>query len=210
MMKPREQAQFQALQRAWEDLRSLDPLVVSFCSDADYEREAPRGILRLRFWDKRYEVNIPESIVREEVTGEEPDIVTQLLILHYLIKADGTPMADQWITFRELPGGLAYNTAFLARTSVRLVRTYGYDLPGFIRAAESLGGERLVFGDASFMFRLFPRLRMAVILHRGDEEFPPEATVLFDGSAHCYLPLEDLAVLGGMLCSKLIKAGKNG
>jgi len=69
-------------------------------------------------------------------------------------------------------------------------------------------GERLTFGDASYMFRLLPRLRMAVILHYGDDEFPPTVKVLFDAAAGHYLPTEDLSVLGGILASRLIKANQ--
>ena len=59
----------------------------------------------------------------------------------------------------------------------------------------------------SVRFRLLPRIHMAVILYVGDEEFGPRVNVLFDRAASHYLPIEDLAVLGGMLASRLIKAG---
>ncbi|MBM4467033.1 MAG: DUF3786 domain-containing protein, partial [Chloroflexi bacterium] len=80
------------------------------------------------------------------------------------------------------------------------------DLDGFVAAAEALGGERLTYGDASFLFPMFPRLRLAVVLYLADEEFPASANVLFDAAAGHYLPTEDLAVLGGMLTGRLIKS----
>ena len=61
------------------------------------------------------------------------------------------------------------------------------------------------FGDASFLFRVLPRLWMAVVLYLADDEFGASANVLFDGAADHYLPTEDLAVLGGMLSSRLIR-----
>ena len=74
-------------------------------------------------------------------------------------------------------------------------------------AAKALGGESLTYGDAAFLFPMFPRLRLAVVLYLADEEFSASANVLFDAAAGHYLPTEDLAVLGGMLAGQLIKAG---
>jgi hypothetical protein len=131
-----------------------------------------------------------------------------LIILHYLIQADGVQPSDQWIAFRELPDGLGYDPAFQGRSGQRLARQYGNDADAFVAAAEALGGERLTFGDVSYMFHILPRMRMAVILHLADEEFGAAANLLFDASAGHYLPTEDLAVLGGLLASKLLKTGK--
>ena len=47
---------------------------------------------------------------------------------------------------------------------------------------------------------------MAVVIYEGDEEFSASANVLFDAAASNYLPTEDLAVLGGVLASRLIHA----
>ena len=139
--------------------------------------------------------------------GAEADITTRLLILHYLIHADGVPPADHWIAFRELPDGRIYDAAFQKRSPARIAQVYGADAKGFAAAAQALGGERIQFGDAAYRFRLLPRLAMAVILHLGDDEFAPRVNVVFDAAAGHYLPTEDLAVLGGMLAGRLIKAG---
>jgi hypothetical protein len=69
-----------------------------------------------------------------------------------------------------------------------------------------MAGERLAFGDTSFGFRALPSLWLAVVLHLADDEFPASANVLFDGAASHYLPTEDLAILGGLLSSHLIRA----
>jgi hypothetical protein len=131
---------------------------------------------------------------------------SESLLLHYLLTADGTPPADRWIAFRNLAGGLGYDAAFQGRANLRLARAFGTDRPAFEAAARALGGERLSFGDASFSFRLLPRVWLAVVLNLADDEFTANANVLFDGMASHYLPTEDLAVLGGMLAGRLIKA----
>jgi glutathione S-transferase len=139
---------------------------------------------------------------------KEADIATRILLLHYLLTADGTPLSDRWIAFRNLPGGLGYDGAFQRRANLRLANAFGANRKAFEKAARALSGEQLTFGDASFLFRVLPRVWLAVVLHLEDEEFPASANVLFDAAASHYLPTEDLAVLGGILAGRLIKAAR--
>jgi len=206
MRSAREKGYLEALHKAYKDLRKLDPYIASYKAACDFRPEEEGGRFLIRFFGDDYVVRFPEISVHTD-DGREPDVATRLIILHYLIHADGAPPADQWIAFRELPSGRVYDSAFQGRSSLRLVRTFGMDEKGFTAAANALGGDPLTFGDASFMFRLLPRVSMAVILHLGDEEFGPNVTALFDAAASHSRPIEDLAVLGGMLASKLIKAG---
>jgi len=198
-----------ALEKAIRDLRAFDPWLVALRSYTKYTQLTDTsGQIEVRFWGKDYLVRHPEISVEEIETGQEPPIAVKILILHYLINADGTPLADAWISFRELPDGHVYDAAFRRRANFRLAQAFGANLEGFVAAAKALGGERLTFGDASFLFPMFPRLRLAVVLYLADEEFPASASVLFDAAAGHYLPTEDLAVLGGMLARRLIKAGR--
>ncbi len=209
-MEPRtpEEIYGPALEKAVRELQSLDPWLVALRSDTKYTRLTEvSSQIEVRFWGKDYIVRYPGISVEELETGQEPPIAIKILILHYLINADGTRLADHWVSFRELPGGRVYDTAFRRRANLRLAQAFGSDLEGFAAAAEALGGVRLTYGDASFLFSMFPRLRLAAVLHLADEEFPASANVLFDASASHYLPTEDLAVLGGMLAGRLIKAG---
>jgi hypothetical protein len=195
-----------ALEKAMTSFPSLDPVAVAARAAVTFEREAhDAGRFLVPFFGSVHEITWPSANVRRVADGEDADVATRILLLHYLLTADGTPMASKWITFRQLPGGLGYDAAFQGRANLRLARTFGQKLVAFENAAAALGGERLDFGDAAFSFRVLPRVWLAVILHLADEEFPANASVLFDASAHHYLPTEDLAVLGGMLAGQLIK-----
>jgi hypothetical protein len=209
-MEPRtpEETYAPALDKAVRNLQSLDPWLAALRSDTKYTRLANGSSqIEVRFWEKDYIVGYPEISVEEVETGQEASIAIKILILHYLINADGTPLADSWVAFRELPDGRVYDAAFRRRANLRLAQTFGSDLDGFVAAAKSLGGMRLTYGDAAFLFPMFSRLRLAAVLYLADEEFPASANVLFDAAADHYLPTEDLAVLGGMLAGRLIKAG---
>jgi hypothetical protein len=208
-LKPRspEETYDLAVQKARRDLPYREPHLVSARAGVVYRRLTDEsGEFDVPFWGRQFVVSYPDGIVAVAGTGERPPIAEQILTLHYLLTADGAPMADNWVAFRELPGGMGYAPAFEGRASNRLKRAFGYDAEGFRKVAEALGGERLAFGDASYMFRIFPKLWLAVVLHLADEEFGASASVLFDGAAFHYLPTEDLAVIGGMLAGRLIKA----
>ncbi len=193
-----------ALEKARHTLGTLDPREVAWRSGTTYHDSSRQ--FEVQFWGKNYLIHYPEGRVEvEKEAGREPSIAVQIIVLHYLIQADGTRLADGWISFRQLPGGRGYDPAFQRRTSQRLAQAF-QDFPQkLITAAHALNGERLTFGDASFMFHVLPRLRMAVVFYHGDEEFPASANVLFDGAASHYLPTEDLAVLGGLLTAQLLK-----
>ncbi len=200
-----------ALVRAQRALSELDPSKTALRAAIRFEQlDEQEGLFEIPFFGTLFEVRWPHGEVRQAANQLEADVTTRIILLHYLLTADGTPLASKWIAFRNLPGGLGYDAAFHGRASQRLVRSFGSDIVGFQSAARDLGGESLSFGDASFAFRLLPRVWLAVVLHLADDEFPASANVLFDGAVDHYLPTEDLAVLGGMLAGRLVKSGHGG
>jgi hypothetical protein len=205
--KPRtaEETYGPALKKARSAFPHLDPQETAACAAVPYDD----GRFQVPFFGAMYHVHWPAGTVRRAADQEEVDVATQILILHYLLTADGTPLAAEWVAFRSLPGGLGYDAAFQGRANLRLAHAFGTNKQPFENAARALGGERLSFGDASFSFRLFPRAWLAVVLYLADDEFPASANVLFDAAVSHYLPTEDLAVLGGLLAGQLIKAARS-
>jgi len=133
-----------------------------------------------------------------------------ILVLDYLRRADGSVPAGDWIGFQELPDGAFYRHAFQGYSGDQLVKDLSADIECFRRAAQELKGEPLSMGDAGYAFRVLPHVSVAVVWWDGDEEFPANATVLFDRIAATYLPTDGLAILGRMLCRALGKAGGSG
>ncbi len=204
--KPRspEETYGPALEKARQAFPDLDPHETAARASVAYEG----GTFAIPFFETKYQVQWPSSAIQRAADQHEADIATRILLLHYLLHADGTPLADKWIAFRNLPGGLGYDGAFQGRANLRLAHAFGSDQGSFEAAARALGGERLDFGDASFSFRVLPRVWLAVVLYLADDEFSANANVLFDGAVSHYLPTEDLAVLGGMLAGRLIRTAR--
>jgi hypothetical protein len=133
-------------------------------------------------------------------------LAEKILILHYLLSADRQPVRGQQVSFKQLPGASFYEPTYRKRGPERIARRFGRDPEAFRRACRALGWEPVELGDASFGFEVFPMLRGTVVLHRGDEEFPPEANLLFEDRIVNLLPLEDVAVLAGLIATRLGRA----
>lgn len=207
-----------ALELGRHDLAAMDPKDVTHRSGATYEElttaadsgdestsGSPAGRFRVRLWEKEYSIDYPQGSVYESETNEEPAVAIRIILLHYLIHADGTHPVNEWIAFRQLPGGQAYEAAFRQRVPLPLGTAFDANATEVTAAAEVLGGIPLSFGDVSYLFHTLPRLRMAAVFHRSDDEFPASANVLFDGAAEHCLPTEDLAVLGELLAELILQ-----
>ncbi|MBC8263471.1 MAG: DUF3786 domain-containing protein [Anaerolineales bacterium] len=84
-----------ALEKAVSDLQSLDPWLVALRSDTKHTSLTETSSqIEVRFWEKDYVVRCPEISVEEVETGQEPPIAVRILVLHYLINADGAPLAS--------------------------------------------------------------------------------------------------------------------
>jgi hypothetical protein len=77
---------------------------------------------------------------------------------------------------------------------------------GLRRAGPALQGEPLDIGDVGFSFTLLPRVRAALTAWEGDDEFPSQATVLFEDTAANYMPTDGLAILGSQLVDRALAA----
>ena len=144
--------------------------------------------------------------------GAPAHVAASILLLHYLLRADGAPPAGEWLAFRELPDGLFYAASFAQRVEAPLAQAYGAAAPAgsedgleaFRAAAAAAGGLPLDLADAGGPGRRMPRLDLAVLMWAGDDELPAQASVLFDAATGRYLPAEDVAGLGGLLARRLI------
>lgn len=127
----------------------------------------------------------------------------QVLILRYLCECKGLRPERHWISFRELPGGAHYLGPFRGRTAAPLVARFGTSKQDFAHIAGTWGGKPLEYGDSSFLFQVLPFLWVVLVLHVGDEEFPPEVNILFDGNVRHQYSTEDCAAAAQVLARRL-------
>lgn len=129
-----------------------------------------------------------------------------ILILHYLGSEGPVPPRGEPIAFADVRDGRFYDPAFQGRCRIPLERKFGGTPEKLLVAATRLGGRPWDRGDVSVVVPAFPRVDVHLVLYRGDDEFPPSATVLFSSDVASFLSAEDVAVLGGATVSRLGRA----
>ncbi|NJL58992.1 MAG: DUF3786 domain-containing protein [Desulfobacteraceae bacterium] len=190
-----------AIKIAAESLSTQPPDLLSTQSGFEMTEQSA---LRVPFLDRVYRIDYPSFGFSDESQADKQiPLQEQVLILHYL-QGRHKPGAGKWIAYREIPGASFYFSAFVKRAIDPLKKTFGANVAGLIKAAGVLGGKKSDTGDAGFEFQLFPNIALRVILWAGDEEFPPEANILFQDSICDILSPEDSAWLAGMLVYRLI------
>ena len=193
------------VQEAQARLRQIDRAVIADRSGATIDQH---GNLHVVFLRREYVIDQAEWIVKRADDGVVPPAIMQSLILTYLYTADGTPPADRWVGFRELPNGLFYAQAFQGYTGAALIRDLNSEVASFKRASDQLQGTALPIGDAGYAFQVLPRVTLAVVMWAGDDEFPAHAQVLFQASAPHYLVTDGLAIVGSLLIGQIVKAAR--
>jgi hypothetical protein len=165
--------------------------------------------IQLCYLNRKYQVVFPDIDIFLSDRREPVALSDKILILHYLNRAKGTPLSNKFIAYKELQEGSAYFPSFFIRSIKPLVENFGENPELLLTAAEELGGYRAKLGDASVTIPAFSRVPVTLIVWGGDEEFQPNANILFDSTILDYLSPEDVNVLCQTLVWRLVKLLKN-
>lgn len=164
------------------------------------------GEILLDYLGRSYRITYPEVTISPENSQEAVPVKERILMLHYLLTAKGTPLANHQVTFREIPEGQNYFDVFHKRAIKPIIDFFGKNPAAMVANAEKLGGCKADFGDAAATFDAFPRVPVTFVLWRGDEEFPAEGSVLFDASVSDYLSSYAITELCEGIAWKMVKA----
>ena len=165
--------------------------------------------IRIPFLNRVYLLTYPEFTFSDEAESDkEVPLQEQVLLLHYLQARKPKMLAGKWISYREIPGASFYYSAFVKRAVEPLKQVFGHHVAGLLPPAKLLEGKSIEDGDAGFEFMLLPGVPLRLILWKGDEEFSPEANIVFDASIGELLSPEDCAWAASLLVYRLIGLSK--
>jgi hypothetical protein len=193
----------QARKIAIESLAKSD--LIQLQQRAGFSQNSSETSMVVPFLDRTFRIELPSFEFKDyEDESKEVPIQEQVLILHYL-KAEAFPSpTGRWVSYREIPGATFYHSAFLSRAVNPLKQVFGQNLEGLHKAAQKLQGKQSGTGDAAYEFYPFPKVPLMMIVWKGDNDFPPEANIVFDESIGGILSPEDIAWMAGMLVYRLI------
>ncbi len=164
--------------------------------------------VRIPYLGHPYTLTVRDDKIAFDDASPPLKVPDQVLLLHYLITARGVPVVEEWITFREVPSGSFYYTAFVKRAIAPLQKCFGERLALLGEVARAIGQVAASPGDMALKIFALPRVPIVLSLWRGDEEFPAEANLYFDRSISSYLSTEDIAYLAGAAVYKVIGIGR--
>jgi hypothetical protein len=161
-------------------------------------------ILQVPFLGRDFQITHPGCSFADTADPAAPiPLQEQVLILHYLQRSQPR-LSGRWIAYREIPGAGFYFGAFVKRAVEPLKKVFGSNAQAFQKAAAKLSGKPIETGSAGFEFKVLPFAPLRMILWEGDDEFPPEANILFDDSVGGYLSPEDAAWLASLTVYRLM------
>ena len=150
---------------------------------------------------RNFAIAHPSYAIRALDNGPVPPLPTQTFLLRYLLESRDVAWAGEWKTFREMPWGEMYIKPYTGRVLTRAAFTFGTRVSAFKAAAEKMGALPLKNGDAGYQFDLIGGYRMRLLVWEGDDEFPPNAQVLYSDNFAEGFAAEDRVVAGDILIS---------
>ena len=150
---------------------------------------------------REYAIAHPQYAIRATDGGPVPPLPTQTFLLRYLLEAREVAWSGEWKTFREMPWGELYIKPYTGRVLTRAAFTFGTRVAKFRSACEKMGAEPVKHGDAGFRFDLIGGYQMQILVWEGDDEFPPNAQILYSDNFAEGFAAEDRVVAGDILIS---------
>ena len=183
-----------------EKFRTLEPASVQErLKDVKWDGEE----FTVTLLGREFSISHPEYAIRALDGGKLPPLPVQTFLLRYLLESKETAWAGQWKTFREMPWGEMYIKPYTGRVLTRAAFTFGTRVAAFRAAAEKMGAESVKHGDAGYRFDLIGGYQMQIMIWAGDEEFPPNAQVLYSDNFAEGFAAEDRVVAGDILITAI-------
>lgn len=186
----------------FQELAAQDPLDVcrrAVCSfnDSDLFYAIP-------LWDQHYRIDPHQHRVEAESgSPEKLHPYFELFLVHYLLRAKEIEPTHQWISEKDIPGGSTFFRGPHAIPTDLIANRFDNDLAGFSARCRQLGGSHLDMADSAFIMQITPRIPVAVLYWRGDEEFPPESRILYDETIAGHLAADIIFALASGICDRL-------
>lgn len=143
------------------------------------------------------------------VTGDrEPSNAERILFLRYMLDGRSAVSGGNYLPYRDFPWGDVYVQQFTGRCIMRYAFSYGFKSHLLPPIMEQLPAKPIKASDAGYEITLMPGLTMQFLLWIGDDEFPPNAQILFSDNFRHAFSTEDMANIGDIVISRMKAIGQ--
>ena len=162
--------------------------------------------LKIRAFGENFYLNLDEFEIKidDKKKDNKIKISDKITILHYLLSDVPIIITGKLINFRDLSGGNFYWQPFLSRTINPLIKRIGNNLDLLKNNLNRFDWEKSDAGDFSAKIHIIGKIYIILVYFLGDEEFQPDANILFDDSIKNIFDTEDVAVLSSRICLSLL------
>jgi len=160
----------------------------------------------LSAWGDEYALYPHESrIDRMDKNARNPHDFFYLFIIYYLLKSKNVDLSAEWISEKDIPGGATFFRGPHEIPTHLICSQYGNNIEAFRKKCEQLHGLPLDMADAAYRFEITPRIHAAVLYWAGDNDFPPEAKILYDKTITEHLSADIIFALAVEICTRIGK-----
>ncbi len=133
------------------------------------------------------------------------DPLLELITLLYMTRVDSFhPLGRDLVSKKDLKEAHYFKDQHDLNL-VPLLERYGNDMSGFRQTAEYLEGRSMEMADSAYMLLPFPRVPLYYLFWKGDEEFGPRISILFDRSIQEYFSASGIWGLVNFVSTALLK-----
>ncbi len=152
---------------------------------------------KVKFLGEEYIVNIQHRKVLSLPLNTPIEDHLTVLILHYLSqKIAGLPVVSgEYLSFNGLSVINSFAEVFKKRSTDVIMKRFGDNVFDILSALDYLPAKKINRADVAIVVEAFEGVPILIELWEPDEEFGPEANILFDKSITKILCVEDIVVL---------------
>ncbi|MCK5312589.1 MAG: DUF3786 domain-containing protein [Desulfobacteraceae bacterium] len=161
----------------------------------------------LSAWGNEYAIYPHES--RIDFLGKKnssPHELFYLVVIFYLLNIKEIRIRNEWISEKDIPGGPTFFRGPHEIPTNLISRLYKNNIQEFRTRCIQMGGSELDLADASYSFNIVPQIPVAVLYWEGDDDFPPEAKLLYDRSIIDLLSPDIIFSLAVEVCVRIGKS----
>ncbi|MCP4117622.1 MAG: DUF3786 domain-containing protein [Desulfobacteraceae bacterium] len=186
----------------FQDLTERDPMDV--CRRASCKYDAMKELYILPVWGDDYGI-FPNQL-KINCMGNNTQILHDylyLFIVHYLLNSKEIELSNEWISEKDIPGGTTFFRGPHEIPTNLISLRFNNNIDEFKKRCEQLHGIPLNMADAAYSFKITPRIPVAVLYWRGDDEFPAESKILYDKTIAEHLASDIIYALAVGVCERL-------
>ena len=193
--------------KLWQKLGTIDPQTVAKYAQCQYNAED--NIYTVKMLAQEYTVSLDEKSIslKDPPCRQSGNVfLEQLVILACLVNANDAKLAGKLVGPDALDAGTFFFRGPHALPTKKLEDAFGHDAALIYAAIDAVDAKQCQYGDASIEITVLPKLPLVFVIWKGDDEFPPRASILFDKSAAEQLPLDAISAAVIITVNAVIEA----